>query len=112
MELLKLSESAFEYYKKNVKGNENITLDMARRKLTRNTLLAAKTSTLADKLKLQQEYVYGCLRIVVRFGTIVKLENHVPQVPGWKVNKKEYIRLSKILGIPQDKFKKRKHKVS
>lgn len=115
MKLLNLKNSAYEYYKQNVKGNETISYEQAQKKLTRNVHLADQKKSVSNTLKLQQEYIYGCLKIIVRFGAIVELENKTKDtIPGWKVNKNKYIYLTKELGIDDNKFtmNKRKQEVS
>lgn len=110
-----LTAEAYETYRQTVKGNKETSYDLARKKLTRNIKLGAKKKGVLNFLKLQQEYVYVNLKILVKSGSIVKIENHTTDtVEGWKCNKKEYERLSKELGIPDSKFKKKKrhHRVS
>jgi hypothetical protein len=105
--LLNLKESAFEYYRTNVKGNMNISFDQAVRKLTRNVLLAVDKTSLKDALKCKQVYVYGNMKIVLRFGTIIEIENHITDiVPGWTKDEKRYEQISKELGIYVNNFKK------
>lgn len=110
-----LTAEAYEEYRTQVKGNSETSYELARKKLTRNVLLGVKKKGVLNTLTLKQEYIYGNLKIVMRFGTIVKIENHTADtVSGWKLNKKEYERLSKLLDIPDSKFKKKKrhHRVS
>jgi hypothetical protein len=104
--LLNLKESAFKTYKNEVKGNLNISFDQAQKKLTRNVLLAVERTSLKNILKCQQEWIYGNLRIIVRFGTIIEIENHIQDVvPGWTCDQKKYEAISKELGIYENKFK-------
>ena len=110
-----LTAEAYETYRQSVKGNEETSYDLARKKLTRNIKLGVKKKGVLNFLKLQQEFIYGNLKITVKSGSIVKIENHTADVvKGWKLNKKEYERLSNELGIPDSKFKKKKrhHRVS
>ena len=108
--LLNLKESAFDYYRNNVKGNVNITFDQARRKLTRNVLLAVERTNLKNLLKCKQVYIYGNMRIIVRFGTIVEIENYITDVvPNWTKDEEKYEQITKELGIHEDKNKKRKY---
>jgi hypothetical protein len=104
--LLNLKESAFNYYKQHVKGNETISYEQACKKLTRNILLAVDKTNLKNMLKGKQVYIYGCLKIVVRFGTIIEIENHIQDtIPGWTCDQKRYEQISKELGIYENKFK-------
>jgi hypothetical protein len=105
--LLNLKESAFNYYRTNVKGNLNISFEQAQKKLSRNVLLAVERTSLKNILKCQQEWIYGNLRIIVRFGTIIEIENHIQDVvPGWVCDQKKYEAISKELGIYENKFKR------
>jgi hypothetical protein len=107
MRLLNLKESAYNTYKREVKGNTNVTFDQAKRKLTRNILLAVERTSLKNILKCEQQYIYGCLRITVRFGTIIKIENHIQDtIPGWTCDQQRYEEISKQLGIYENKFKR------
>jgi hypothetical protein len=107
--LLNLKESAFEQYRQSVKGNANITFDQAKRKLTRNVLLAVERTSLKNILKCQQEWIYGNMRITVRFGTIIEIENHISDiVPNWIKDEKRYEQISKELGIYRNNFKQNK----
>lgn len=111
IKVLDLKESAFEEYRTQVKGNTNISFELAQKKLTRNVLLAAENKSWKNKLLLQREYLYGHLRIIVRLGEIIKVENHIDEVdPSWWLNQKKYIYLSRALGIKQDKYKPKKKK--
>jgi hypothetical protein len=104
--LLNLKESAYQYYRTNVKGNLNISFDQAQKKLTRNVLLAVEKTSLKNILKCQQVYIYGNLKIIVRFGTIIEIENHIQDiVPGWTLDQKKYEQISRELGIYENKFK-------
>jgi hypothetical protein len=106
LRLLKLKQSAYDAYREQVKGNANITYDQAIRKLTRNVMLAVEKTNIKDALKVKQVYIYGCLKIVVRFGTIIEIENHIQDVvPGWVLDQAKYEAISKELGIYENKFK-------
>ena len=106
IKLYDLKAEAYEEYRQSVKGNTETSYDLARKKLTRNILLGVKKKGVLNTLTLKQEYIYGNLKITVKFGSIVKIENHTTDVvSGWKLDKKEYERLSKVLDIPDSKFK-------
>jgi hypothetical protein len=106
VQLLELSKGAYKYYKNNVKGNENITYDMARRKLTRNVLLAKKVEPELNGKKL---YIYGCLHILVVNNKIVWIKNHPGKSTSrFKKNMELYNRLNQELGIPDDRINARK----
>lgn len=113
MELYNLKNSAYQMYKLTVKGNMNVSFDQARRKLTRNILLAAERKNLKNKLKRQREFIYGNMRIIVKSGTIVEIENYITDTnPDWTKDEERYEQISKELGIYEDKKqngKKRKY---
>jgi hypothetical protein len=92
-----LTVKAYDYYRTNVKGNENITYEMARRKLTRNALLGKYIDT--DEYGRKLIY-YGNLSIIVdKDNTIVWLKNYPKQNFHFNVDKAEYERLNRKLGI-------------
>jgi hypothetical protein len=97
-------------YKLTVKGNMNVSFDQARRKLTRNILLAAERKSLKNTLKRRREFIYGNMRIIVKSGTIIEIENYIIDVvPNWTKDEEKYERITKELGIHEDKNKKRKY---
>ena len=88
----------------------NVSFDQARRKLTRNILLAAERKSLKNTLKRQREFIYGNMRIIVKSGTIVEIENYITDVvPDWTKDEEKYEQITKELGIHEDKNKKRKY---
>lgn len=99
MEILGFRDDVFQYYKKRINDNENISLLEAELKMTRNKELAHKADSTGYS---GQMYQYGSLWFVVKNNRIVWMRNrcHVPK--GWKLDKKEYIRLNKELGIKDD----------
>jgi hypothetical protein len=112
MNLLKLTDKAYEQYQLSVKGNIGISKDQAARKLTRNVLLAKELppKTKLDRLLGNKTYAYGNLHIDIRRGKVVKVSNHYGRDchNGWEFNKKKYIELTKQLGIEDNKFNRRK----
>jgi hypothetical protein len=100
IKILKFKGNTFNYYKQNVKGNENTTYNQAQRKMTRNMLLAYKTDSSEYP---GQMYQYGSLWFVVnKKNQIVWIKNYCFIPEGWKVNKLKYLKLSKQLGINED----------
>lgn len=108
MKLLKLSDNAYNYYRENVKGNKNIAMDQARRKLTRNVLMAkeVKIRNRLDRLLGKRLYHYGNMDIIVQFDRVI----HIKNIKGgkrkgnWKRDEEKYIQLTKELGIEDSKF--------
>lgn len=113
MELIEVSEKAMRYYRKHVEGNKDVSDELIRKKLTRNIMLAKfDQSTSSKKAKV---YWYGQLKIVVVDNKIVKLQNCKGANTNWTKDEKEYKRLNKLLGIPNDhslwyRFKRWLHK--
>lgn len=97
IKLLKFKGDTFHYYKTSIQGNENITYKEACAKMTRNQLLAYKEDSTGRSAQL---YKYGCLWFLVdNKDRIVWIQNNRRPAEGWKRDKKEYLRLSKELGI-------------
>jgi hypothetical protein len=103
VEILELTDKVFEYYRKNTKGNENISRDQVARKLTRNVLLAKEVPprNAIDRLLGNCMYHYGNLHIVVRRNKIVHIRNYKNQnnYKNWELDRFKYVDLSRELGI-------------
>jgi hypothetical protein len=51
------------------------------------------------------------MKIFVRFGTIIEIENHISDiVPNWTKDEKRYEQISKELGIYRNNFKQNVNK--
>lgn len=103
LNILKLPEELFQYYRECTNGNEDITKDQAAKKLTRNVMSAMKVPPRneSDRLKGNQMYYYGNLHIVVKNDKIVHLHNHRGGIHwgGWFPNEDRHKELTKQLGI-------------
>lgn len=81
------------------KGNFNTPLDVAKKKLTRNLLLAHKPDRLFitndESIILQ----YGALRMYYRKGNIHNIKNRTKFSSNWIKNEIGYTYYSKLLGI-------------
>jgi hypothetical protein len=103
LELLNLTNKAFRYYSKRVKGNEDITYDLARRKLTRNVMLAAEIPPRdqSDLEKGNKLYHYGNLHILVKGDWVINIKNHrnTNSYTGWELDRFKYVELTIALGI-------------
>jgi hypothetical protein len=100
IKILKFKGNTFTYYQTHVKGNEKVTYDQARRKMTRNMMLAYKTDSEGYP---GQMYQYGSLWFVVNTkNQIVWIKNYCFLPEGWKVNKIKYLKLNKQLHIEED----------
>jgi hypothetical protein len=108
LKVLKLTDKAFEMYRKHVKGNQNTSRDQAALKLTRNVLLAKEIPprNTVERLIGNKLYAYGNLHILVRRGKVVNVFNHYggEYHDGWQFDKQKYIELTKQLGIEDSKF--------
>jgi hypothetical protein len=99
-QLLSFKKGLFEYYQVHVQGNGQITYDQAARKMTRNLQLAEKVDSTGHRGQL---YKYGSLHFIVdKENRIVWIKNYCRIPDGWALNKKEYLRLNKQLGIEDD----------
>lgn len=101
MKILRLTDKAYEQYKTTVKGNQNISKDQARKKLTRNVLLADEIELdRKDRLLGKKRFRYGNMTIHLQFGYIVHIENVKGKfIRGWIKDFKKYDYLTKELGI-------------
>jgi hypothetical protein len=96
-EILKFKKGLFDYYRNTVSGNNEITMDQARRKMTRNMLLAAKSDSTEFN---SQRYMYGSLHFNVNErGVITWIGNRKFTPQGWELDKEAYVRLSRELGV-------------
>ena len=106
IKIFEITPEALDYYRKNTLNNSNKPEWVVVMKLARNIHLAHKQKKLSETI-----YTYGNLKIVTRLGKIVELNNSPDnEIEGWKLDKKEYRRISKLLGIKDDKFKKKHHR--
>ncbi|MCA1027023.1 hypothetical protein LCM23_13055 [Cytobacillus kochii] len=111
MKLLKVTDKAKEKYKSQTKGNQDTSDDQVIKKLTRNVILVKETAP--DRISWGWKgiiYSYGSLDIIVRFGTVVDVQNKVGKFTHWKTPKYRYMDLNKRLGITDCKFKNKKKK--
>jgi hypothetical protein len=104
LKILKLTDEVFQYYRENVRDNENISRDQAARKLTRNVLLAMEVPprNFLETWTGNTKYIYGNLHIIVKRGKVIKLFNNYGKAKaygGWFLDKKKYTQLTKELGI-------------
>lgn len=104
MELYSLAKGAYYYYRSSCKGNSEITYDMARKKLTRNILLARFIPPRNEQEESdgKEMYFYGNLQILVKNDEIVYIMNSDQKCPGWTKNVELYNELNRILGIPDE----------
>lgn len=97
MSILQFKKGLFQYYKEQVEGNDEISLEQARKKMTRNMRLATKANSTGFH---SQKYMYGSLHFIVSDrGVITWIKNRQYSPQGWSVDKEEYVRSSEELGI-------------
>jgi hypothetical protein len=101
LKVLKITEEVYQYYRENVKGNQNTSRDQAARKLTRNIKCADKVPRKFNEMfDSFREYWYGNLYILVHRGTVVQIRNHKGRsLHGWQLDNAKYHKLTKRLGI-------------
>ena len=93
--IYEVTESALQEYRQNVKGNGNTSHGEATLKLSRNIKLAKDK----DRKHLTVIHKYGNLHIYTVFDKIVKIVNHKDNSVQFHLDKKEYYRIGKLLGI-------------
>lgn len=103
IKVLQLGKGVYQYYRDNVKGNQNTPYEIAQRKLTRNVMLALTNKIDEDKYL----FLYGNLHIFVEGNTIVKLENYKGGVNWFWKDLKNYYKLNHKLGINEPKQKRK-----
>ncbi|WJV20785.1 hypothetical protein QU593_10245 [Rossellomorea marisflavi] len=95
--LLKFKKGLYEFYKEEVSGNKNISLDLARKKMTRNMLLSEKANSENHR---GQKYKYGSLHFIVNQGGVITWMNNSCFPPRkWSIDKDKYKQLNKELLI-------------
>ncbi|MGD7046998.1 hypothetical protein FZC83_02035 [Rossellomorea marisflavi] len=96
-EILRFGRGLFDYYREHVNGNEDISYDQARRKMTRNMRLAFKADSEGYRT---QKYMYGSLHFCVNErGIITWIRNRQYSPQGFNIDPVRYIEVSKELGI-------------
>jgi hypothetical protein len=96
MKLLDLKPSAYNYYIKNVKNNQDTSFQRAREKLSRN--VECGYSYGFDGFN-REIIMYGCLRIIVKDGTVVWLDNYKGGKYPYDIDLHKYEKINKELGI-------------
>lgn len=108
IKIYEITPEALDYYRNNVKGNYRTPEAVVIMKLSRNIMLAEK-----EKRLLETIYTYGNLRIVTKRDKIVEIDNHPRNMkPTWRIDVAEKKRINKVLGIREDRYKKKFTKVN
>lgn len=102
LDTIKFNKSTFNYYKKHVKGDIDIDLETANKKITRNMYLALAYKKKNHKDGMKIWYSYGALRFMVQNSEVKWIENHCAGFPMWYKDWDKYTELSKELGIDEE----------
>jgi hypothetical protein len=97
VQIFEITDRVYEYYKQNVKGNEDVTKDQAAKKLSRNVMLAKEIPPRneQDISKGNKMYYYGSLHIVLKGDKIIYLNNHRgSKCYGWELDQEKYEKIS------------------
>lgn len=102
IKLLELTPRVFETYRKLTANNADITYDMARRKFTRNVLLAHEEyNPFNENEDNGTMYKYGYSQMIVRNRTVVWFKPHGTYPKGWRKDEYKLKELNEILGITE-----------
>lgn len=103
IKIYKVSPDVITYYKQNVKGNKDLNDHEITLKITRNILIAHKVNK--NILTGKATYIYGNLLIRCKWNKVIEVNNSPENsISTWKLSKKKYIELNKMLGIKDCKF--------
>ena len=105
LKVYKLTYGAYEHYRTRIKGNKEVTHNEARRKLTRNINLAILSNEWTSNGSKMKLYCYGCLHIIIREDTIIRIKYGTPDVR-FKFNQRQYDRLTKRLDLDSELISK------
>ena len=97
IKLLELNRKTFNYYREELNGNKNDSYSVAKRKMTRNMMLAQKQPKI--ELKKGEKYCYGSLHFLVVNNNVVWIKNRCSKPTGWILDKSEYVELNEKLRI-------------
>ncbi len=98
--LFRLTSKAYKCYCLGTGGNSDLDFETARRKLTRNIMLAKPEQINDHRIK----YHYGNLKIFVdtRCNMIYRVKNTYQKPDSWGKNSKKQKKINKKLGIPME----------
>jgi hypothetical protein len=103
LKILKLTDKVYDTYKSFVRHNDDITRELAEKKLTRNVMLAKEIEPRSEFEKQigNRVFMYGNLEIVTRRDKVVHIWNNkgVNAYTNWELDRVKYVELSKQLGI-------------
>jgi hypothetical protein len=103
LKILELTDKAYEAYKSFVRHNDDITRELASKKITRNVMLAKEIEPRSEFEKQigNRVYEYGNLEIVTRRDKVVHIWNNkgVNAYTGWELDAVKKVDLSRELSI-------------
>lgn len=97
VKVYKMTKNAYRDYKYGVGGNLDLDIETARRKVSRNIMLA-----IPEKIsKFITRYYYGSLHIYVNTSSdlIIKIKNGMTPHDLWEKHRKNHRKTSKLLNI-------------
>lgn len=114
IEVYDLDELVYFEYISSVKGNESLTYEEAKKKLTRGILLGYSVYK-NDKTKIQI-IQYGWLQIVTKANKkgkkkIIDIKNYQKPRQYWKLDLVKYKEISEKLGLPVNRQERNSVKV-
>jgi hypothetical protein len=100
IKLLELTPRVFHEYRNATANNQNITYEMARKKLTRNILLAHEEyNPYNENDDNGIMYKYGYMQMIVKNRTVIWMKPSGKYPRGWMKDVDKYDELNKMLGI-------------
>jgi hypothetical protein len=100
IKLLELTPRVFHEYRNATANNQNITYEMARKKLTRNMLLAYEEYDPYNENEGNGTmYKYGYCQFIVKNRTVIWMKSFGKYPKGWSKDYDKYVELNRILGI-------------
>lgn len=99
MKLYEVSRGVCNYYRKHVKGNQEVSDIEVQKKLTRNINMTKVTVPLGNSRSV---YLYGNLHIFTKGNMIIKLKNYRQSMDWFYKDRKQFKELNQLLGIKSE----------
>lgn len=99
MKLYEVSQGVCNYYRKHVKGNQEVSDVEVQKKLTRNINMTKVTVPLSNNRVI---YLYGNLHITVKGNKIIKLKNNKQPTDWFYKDRKKFNELNQMLGLKSE----------
>lgn len=97
--ILELSPAVFDTYRNRIRGNENITYELACKKMTRNLLLGEEEFDPYNHNEDVQMYSYGFMQFKVKGNRVIWLKPKARYPVGWEKDWGKHKELTIKLGI-------------